>query len=336
MDLTIVIVNWNGGELLQRCLQSIRASHTSFTVKVIVVDNDSQDGSREQAQRDFPEFHIFNSGSNLGFGKANNLARPITDTPLVLFLNPDTELKPDTLEKSVQCLLEHPNVGALGCKMLYLDGTVQQQGIQWHLTPWRVFVEMMLVTRDTPRRFARWLPTLDPNDSSYVCKLYGGFVLVHREVLDHAGWFDERYFMYAEDGDLSRTILTLGWKLFYTAEAEITHVVGGTSDKAPSGFSVLMKHESIGLMMHKYCGWRGALGYRLAVFSGATLRLLMLSLLNLVAARRYAKGSRRYHTSVFKHKLMLLWALGLRSAESRLDQRTRTSMQSRAPCSHCS
>ena len=147
--LTVVIVNWNSGELLLRCLRSIRASRTCFAVKVIVVDNDSSDGSREAAQRLFPEFHIFNSGANLGFGRANNLARPLTDTPLVLFLNPDTELKPDTLERCASCLREHPEVGALACKMLYPDGTVQQQGIQWHLTPWRAFVELMLVTRDT-------------------------------------------------------------------------------------------------------------------------------------------------------------------------------------------
>jgi len=76
MDLTIVIVNWNGGELLCRCLRSIRASRQPFAVRVIVVDNNSHDGSGEQAQREFPEFHIFNSGANLGFGRANNLVRP--------------------------------------------------------------------------------------------------------------------------------------------------------------------------------------------------------------------------------------------------------------------
>lgn len=314
MSVTIVIVNWNGGELLLRCLRSIRASRQSFPVKVIVVDNDSRDGSREAAQREFPEFHIFNSGANLGFGRGNNQARPLTDTELVLFLNPDTELNPDTLERSVQCLRDHPDVGALGCKMLYLDGTVQEQGIQWHLTPWRVFVELLLVTSDTRRRLGRWLPLLDPNQSGYVCKLYGGYVLARKEVLDWAGWFDERYFMYAEDGDLSRTIESLGWRLYYTADAELIHVAGGTSGKAPSGFSVLMKHESIGKLMRKYYGQTGALAYRAAIFVGAVLRLSVLGLRWIAAVMRCSRCSNGFQDSLFKHRLLIGWAMGWRKA----------------------
>lgn len=311
MSLTIVIVNWNGGELLLRCLRSIRASRQSFPVKVIVVDNDSRDGSREAAQREFPEFNIFNSGSNLGFGRANNLARPLTDTPLVLFLNPDTELKPDTLEKSVQCLHDHPDVGALGCKMLYPDGTVQEQGIQWHLTPWRVFLELLLVTRNTRSRLSRWLPTQDPNQSGVVTKLYGGYVLARKEVLDRAGWFDERYFMYAEDADLSRTIESLGWKLYYTAEAEIIHVCGGTSEKAPSSFSVLMKHESIGKMMRKYHGRTGALFYQVAMLIGSSLRLGLLAILRLAAPFRRRKDY-DLRGAFLRQRSVVLWSVGLK------------------------
>ncbi len=311
MSLTIVIVNWNGGELLLRCLRSVRASRTAFPVQVIVVDNDSHDGSREAAQREFPEFNIFNSGANLGFGRANNLARPLTDSELVLFLNPDTELKPDTLEKSVQCLRVHPDVGALGCQMLYPDGTVQEQGIQWHLTPGRVLMEMLLVSRSTHRWLGRWLPRLNPHQSGYARKLYGGYLLARKAVLDQAGWFDERYFMYAEDGDLSRTIEALGWKLYYTAEAEIIHAAGGTSGQAPSGFSVLMKHESISRMMRKYHGPPGAFGYRLVVFTGAIFRLLMGGVAWIATTTlRPGDGGKVSRNALFKSWLMLQWALG--------------------------
>lgn len=309
--LTIVIVNWNGGELLLRCLRSIRASRTTFPVRVIVVDNDSRDGSREAAQREFPDYNIFNSGSNLGFGRANNLAKPLADTPLVLFLNPDTELRPDTLERSVRCLREHADAGALGCKMLYPDGTVQDQGIQWHLTPWRVFVELLVVRRENRRRLARWLPILDPNQSGYVCKLYGGYVLAWKDVLDRAGWFDERYFMYAEDADLSRTIQALGRKLYYCSEAEVVHVCGGTSEKTPSGFSVLMMHESVSKLMRKYHGVMGALGYRLAVLVGAGCRWLVLVLMQLAAALRLRPGKEAARGSLRKQQTMIRWALGL-------------------------
>jgi GT2 family glycosyltransferase len=312
MDLTIIIVNWNGGELLLRCLRSIRASVTSFKTRVIVVDNNSRDGSREQAQAGFPEFDIFNSGANLGFGRANNRARPRTASPLVLFLNPDTELKPDTLERAVRCLEEHPEVGALGCKMLYPDGTVQQQGIQWHLTPWRAFVELLLVTGNNRARWRGWLPTLDAGQSSHVCKLYGGFMLVRREVLDRAGWFDDRYFMYAEDADLSRTIESMGWKLYYSAEAEVIHVAGGTSEKAPSGFPVLMKHESIGKLMCKYHGATGSALYRLATLAGACFRLAALAVLQASMLFRRSAPRRNLSGSFFRQRMQLLWALGLK------------------------
>ena len=313
MDLTIVIVNWNGGDRLLECLRSIRASRQPFGVNVIVVDNDSHDGSRERAQREFPDFTIFNSGTNLGFGKANNLARTMVNTPLVLFLNPDTELKEDTLEICAQCLGDHPDVGALGCKMLDPDGTVQQQGLQWHLNPWRVLMEMLFVTGNGRGPLARWLPTLDPNQGGYTCKLYGGFVLARRDVLDQAGWFDERYFMYAEDADLSRTIERLGWKLYYCSEAEIIHVGGASSEQAPSGFSILMKHESIGKLMRKYYGAVGPLGYRGAVLLGAGLRLLVSATMRVAAMTRPGDGSRRPADQCRKYGLMVLWALGCRA-----------------------
>jgi len=306
MDLTIVIVNWNGGEFLLRCLRSIRESRTSFEVRVIVVDNDSRDGSRELAQRQFAEFHIFNSGANLGFGKANNLARPRVTTPLVLFLNPDTELKPDTLERMVQLMMAKPDVGAAGCKMRYLDGGVQEQGLQWYPTPITILLEPILANRACRRLFRPLLPRLDPLRSAYVRKLYGGFMMVRKEALDRAGWFDDRYFMYAEDVDLSRTIRFLGWELFYCAEAEILHVCGATSEKAPSGFSLLMKNDSIAKYMCKYYGWIGVALFRLVVGVSAVFRMLLGSLLCMV------RQGTRARQRLFTLWCVFLWAVGLK------------------------
>jgi len=308
MDLTIIIVNWNGGDLLLRCLQTIRESRTSFQVKVIVVDNDSHDGSRELAQQRFPEFHIFNSGSNLGFGKANNLARPLVKTPLVLFLNPDTELKPDTLERMVRLMTEKADVGAAGCMMRYVDGTVQEQGLQWYPRPLTAFLELFLANSFSRGMFHFCLPRLDPLRSAYARKLYGGFIVARKNVLDQAGWFDERYFMYAEDVDLCRTVSSFGWKLYYHADAEVVHVCGGTSEMAPSGFSVLMKNESVGKYMRKYYGWIGVILYRLAIGIAAVIRFLPA-----VPVYALCRNS-RWRAALLKQSWMLLWAVGLKRA----------------------
>lgn len=312
MDLTIIIVNWNGGEMLQKCLESIRASRTTFGVKVIVVDNDSKDGSRETAQAQFPEFHVFNSGANLGFGRANNLARTMVTTPLVLILNPDTELRPDTLEITVGCLLKKPDVGALGCRMVYPNGQVQAQGLQWFPSPWTILLELLLVSRKTRSLFSRWLPAPDPSKSTYLSKLYGGYVLAHKHVLDKAGWFDDRYFMYAEDVDLSRTIIDQGSKLYYCAEAEVVHVSGGTSAKAPSGFSILMKNDSINKLMRKYHGPVGAFLHRLVVCVGSLARLLVLIPARIIPGLNSREQADERTASTAKQKLALLWALGIK------------------------
>ena len=283
--LTIVIVNWNGGEKLLRCLSSIRASRTTFPVKVIVVDNDSRDGSRELAAAEFREFLVLNTGANLGFGRGNNFARPYVDTPLVLFLNPDTELFPDTLEKAVHSLLSRPRVGMLGCQMRYPHGTVQELGLQWFPTPGRVFLELLMPGLLRWGPLSRWVLRQDPICSGPVQKLYGGFLLVRKSVMDTAGWFDDRYFMYAEDVDLSRTIQALGWGLYYDAGCAIIHACGASSEKAPSGFSVLMKHRSVNQLIEKYHGAWAARRHRWAVALAASLRLAGLWLVRALPLR---------------------------------------------------
>jgi GT2 family glycosyltransferase len=314
VDLTIIIVNWNGGDMLLRCLESIRKARAWFGVKVIVVDNNSKDGSRECAAQRFPEYDVFNSGSNLGFGRANNLAKSRVTTPLVLFLNPDTELMPDTLENAVSEMQKHADVGALGCKMFYPGGQVQEQGLQWSPSPLTALLELLFVTEGTSRRFKRWMPTFDPNQSGYVNKLYGGFILIRRDLLDEIGWFDDRYFMYAEDVDMCLAVRERGWKLYYASNVEIMHVAGGVSKNAPSGFSILMKSESVSKLMRKRHGRFGSAAYRLAILLGATTRMIVLSVLYLVSLISRAKPVADFGGSFFKHRMLILWSLGMRRA----------------------
>lgn len=312
-NLTIVIVNWNGGDLLLRCLASIRSSEFPSVVKVIVIDNNSVDGSRERVHCEFPEFSVINSGGNIGFGRGNNLARPLVDTELVLFLNPDTELRPDTLQRTVECLVHRPDVGALSCKMVYKDGTIHEQGLQWFPNPATVFLELLLPEWTRRGWMQGWLPRLDPLQSGEVLKLYGGFILARREVLDLVGWFDERYFMYAEDVDLSRSICELGWKLYYLAETEIVHVVGGSSERTPNGFSVLMKQHSINQLMQKYHGPLGSVMHRLAVASAAGMRLVTLAVI-WPGFRLLGRPLAGWRDAYWKSQLLLKWAWGLKNA----------------------
>ncbi len=176
-----------------------------------------------------------------------------------------------------------------------------------------MLLELLFVTGRSRRHLSRWLPTAAPNRSGYVRKLYGGFLMVKRGVLDAAGWFDERYFMYAEDADLSRTILSLGSKLYYCSEATIVHVTGGTTAAASSTFSTLMKAESVNRMIAKYEGRSGAVLHRAVVFAGSAIRAAALTLLRLLSIGRGTSRRGELAAAWAGQVGLLLWAAGLRA-----------------------
>jgi GT2 family glycosyltransferase len=312
LDLTIVIVNWNAGDMLRNCLASIRNAPKARKVEVIVIDNASADGSRERASREFPEFQVINSGANLGFGKANNLARPHVRTPLVLFLNPDTVVLGDALDQMAAFLETHPETGALSCQMKYQDGSVQGLGIQWFPTPITEFFQLALLSAGSRKFLGRILPTWNPEQSGYVKKLYGGCLMARKELLDEVGWFDERYFMYAEDVDLCRQITNRGRKLYYLSSAAIVHLVGGTTSNSSPGFHTLMMCESIAKFMAKYYGRLGRWLYVLAILAGSHARLLFVGASRLLSWLT-PFGRHTDHRSAWeKCSLTILWCLGIR------------------------
>jgi hypothetical protein len=312
LDLTIIIVNWNAGDMLRNCLASISNAPKSRKVDVIVIDNASADGSRDMASREFPEFQVINSGANLGFGKGNNLARSHVRTPLVLFLNPDTVVLGNALDEMASFLEAHPETGAVGCQMKDEDGTVQGLGLQWFPSPWTEFLQLAFLSAGTQKWLARFLPTWNPEQTGPVIKLYGGCLMVRKEVLDSVGWFDERYFMYAEDVDLCRSVLGRGWKLHYLSSAAIVHCVGGTTGKASHGFHTLMKCESVAKLMAKYYGRAGCCLYVLAILVAAPIRLLGVGALRLFSALAPKGRQTDYRGAWQKCSLSILWCLGLR------------------------
>lgn len=309
--VTIIIVNWNTRDMLVGCLRSIEHYEDRRNFRIIVVDNASKDGSREAVSRLFPWVMVLNSGKNIGFAAANNIAMRYTDTPFVLYLNPDTLFIGAILSKMTDFMDNHPNVGALGSKMKYLGGETQPLGLQWFPSPITEFFSLTLLSSQTTVPLSRLLPYKDPEQSGSLSKLYGGCLLVRKQVLDEVGYFDEQFFMYGEDVDLSRRITDAGWSLYYMCEIEIVHLCGGASSRAESQFSTLMKCESISKLMGKYYGKNGKISYRLAIMIGSFARLLALIATKTVFGRltgtenKYLAGAQR------KYIAMAKWALGL-------------------------
>jgi GT2 family glycosyltransferase len=311
--ITVIIVNWNSGTMLRACLKSVVRRVAGLRTRVVVVDNKSTDESAELVEREFPDVLLIRAGANLGFGRGNNLARPHVEPGFVLFLNPDTELQDLALQKMAGFFATHPETGAVGCKMVFPDGEVADQNLQWFPNPLTEFLTQGLLPYRLVRKLEGILPWTDPQNSGYVNKLYGGCLLVRTVVLDKVGWFDERFFMYAEDVDLSRRIREAGWKLYYLSDAEIMHVAGGTTRKAGSDFSILMGCESMEKLIAKYQGRASGIAYRASTFCAAAIKLCPLTLLWPLTSVISPTRSAFYRESARNCSLRIKWALGLRS-----------------------
>lgn len=311
MDLSIIIVNWNTKDLLRNCLKSIEQHAGELRLEVFVVDNNSRDGSRAMVAAEFPSVELINSGGNIGFARANNLAVPKAKSDFVLFLNPDTEVSPDSLLKMVSFLRAHGKVGALGCKIRDASGEHLELGIQRFPSPTTELLRLLIFSRKTQPRLSAILPYHDPHVSGYVKKLFGACLLVRKCVLDQVGSFDERFFMYCEDVDLCRRIEAGGWSLYYMSEVEILHFGGSASSKAPGAFAVLMTCQSLSQLMRKYYGPLGGAAYRLVTLCGPVPRLAALLGLKAVARLRGKRGKLDLNGAVRKHTTIIRWSLGI-------------------------
>lgn len=303
-ELTVLIVNWNTRELLRSCLQSIEPERRELDLEVLVVDNASADGSAEMVRSGFPQVRLIESGGNLGFGRGNNLALPQASAPLVLFLNPDTEVRPGALRAMVDFMQQSQSTGAVGCRIVNEYGHLQELGLQASPSPWMELVKLLLVSNKASGILKRLPWRHDPTQDGPVKKLYASCLMVRRSVLESVGSFDERFFMYCEDVDLCHRIDQAGHGLYYLSQPEIVHYCGKASESAPSDFSTLMMCESIAMLMEKYYGTVGRLLYRGIVTLSSLARLAVLTLSGLRGAK---EGVAR------KYKNMLSWSLKLRS-----------------------
>jgi N-acetylglucosaminyl-diphospho-decaprenol L-rhamnosyltransferase len=219
VELTVVVVSFNTRQLLERCLASLDRS-AGVTLKVVVVDNASADGSADMVRERFPRVELREPGGNLGFAAANNVALRDLDTPFVLLLNPDTEVVDDAAAALVRFLKEHPRAGAVGGRLLYGDGSFQHSGFAFP-TLAQVFLDVFPVNyRLTGSRLNGRYPRAWYGRAFEVDHPLGACFCVRREAVQ---LMDEDFFMYAEEVDLARRIRDAGWEIWYTPDATVIH-----------------------------------------------------------------------------------------------------------------
>ena len=233
-ELSIIILNYNTRELLDGCLRSLEKVINEIYFEVVVIDNGSEDDSVEFVRKKYKWVKIFETGENLGFARGNNFAKDIVNSEYVLFLNTDTVVPAGTLSGSLGYLKKH-KLGALGCKLILPDGSLDKDARRSFITPWIGLVHLFLkLDRIFPRSklFAKYWYGYIPDDKIHeVDALQGAFFLTTKNILDKVGWFEEDYFLDGEDIDLSWKIKNLGYKIVYYPEVSIIHIKGATKGK---------------------------------------------------------------------------------------------------------
>ncbi|NOY05979.1 MAG: glycosyltransferase [Chlorobi bacterium] len=253
VTISIIIVNYNVRLLLENLLHSLYASLGDIPAEIFLVDNASVDGSVEMVRREFPSVILVESGENIGFARANNLALRRCRGKYILLINPDTFVQEDTIPSMIRFFEENPMVGMAGCKIINPDGTLEPACRRSFPTPWVAFSKLSGLSNLFPRSrlFARYNLTYLNEDESYeVDAISGSFMMLRREVYDAVGGLDETYFMYGEDLDWCFRVREAGWKVFYSHKTKIIHF-GGESTKRSSIDSTALFYEAMRLFVKK-------------------------------------------------------------------------------------
>lgn len=251
-DLSVIILNYNTKDLLEKCLVSLARVKDEVNFEVIVSDNGSRDGSLEYLKKlqnsKYPKLRVISNKKNLGFAKGNNKARNIAKGEYVLFLNSDTQILNGTLAKSISYIDSHPGVGALTCKIVLPNGDLDKDTRRSFPTPWISFTHFSGLDRLFPESkfFARyWYGYINPNVIQEIDVLQGAFFLARKNVLDEVGWFDEDYFLDGEDIDICWKIREKGWKIIYFPKVSVLHLKKATKDNL--GISEKRKFITLGV-----------------------------------------------------------------------------------------
>lgn len=227
-DLSVIIVNWNTRDLLKKCLKSIIKNISGMSYEIIVVDNNSSDGSCQMVEREFPQVRLIRNKENLGFARANNQAIKRSQGKYILLLNPDTIVLNRALNKMVEFMNAHLQIGALGARLLNPNGTLHPSCRRFP-TLATAFFENTFLDRLFPRnriigryKMGYW----DHDDIREVDQPMGACLMVRRKTIDQIGLLDEQFYMYYEEVDWCYRIKKAGWKIYFIPQAQIIHYAG--------------------------------------------------------------------------------------------------------------
>jgi GT2 family glycosyltransferase len=230
--VSVIIVNYNGGNLVRKCLEHLWPQLEGGW-EVFVVDNNSADGSVDNLEADFAGLHVIRNPTNAGYSRANNQALALAKGTYILLLNPDVELLPGSIATAIAYLDENPDVSILGPKVLK-NGRLDPPARRSFKTPETYFYKFTGLSTLFPRnrRFGRYyLSYLDEDQITDVDSVVGAFLMIRRAVVEQIGPLDERFFMYSEDEDWCWRAKQAGGRVIYHPGVVVHHIRGATTSK---------------------------------------------------------------------------------------------------------
>jgi N-acetylglucosaminyl-diphospho-decaprenol L-rhamnosyltransferase len=281
-DLAVVIVNYNAGDFLERCLASLETHRGGIDLDVLVIDNASHDGSHRAAHDAHPWTRLIENPDNRGLSAAWNQGIRETDAPWILLLNPDAEWWTGTLEDLVRIAEAHPRAGLVGPLVRNPDGSVYPSG--------RVFPRVtdavghaFLGTVAPGNRFTRryHLDGWDRSTEREVDWVSGCCMLFPRRAFDEVGLLDEGFFLYGEELDIATRLRGAGWSVLFTPEVEVVHEIGVSTGRSRR---MLVMHSS---SIYRYYRKHRAFGWRQVTLP------LAWAVLRLRAEVEWLRGRRR-------------------------------------------
>ena len=234
MQLSIIILNYNVRYFLEICVLSVQNALSQIDGEIIVVDNNSQDGSCEMMKQRFPNVTIIQNNDNIGFPKGNNIGVAHAKGEYICILNPDTVVAEDTFSKIVAFAKEQKKLGIIGCKLIDGAGKFLPESKRGVPTPWVAFTKIVGLYKLFPKSklFGKYYAGhLAENQTGKVDILVGAFMVMKRELYLEVGGFDENCFMYSDDIDLSYVVAKAGKDNYYFHDTTIIHYKGESTIK---------------------------------------------------------------------------------------------------------
>ena len=306
VHLSVIIVSYNTKELLENCLKSIFDNRLSG-MEVIVVDNNSSDGTPDMVQAKFTEAELLSNPENIGFAAAVNQGIKISSGKYILLLNPDTVVKGECLTNCIDYMESNENTGILGCRILNPDSTIQPSVRDFHGF-WNCVFESLFLTKifKKAKLFGKYHGTCyDYNKEMDANVLLGAFLFIRKELIDQVGLLDERFFIYSEETDLCYRAKKAGWKNVFYPGAEIIHIHGGSTSNIKTR-AFLHLHNSLNQYLRKHKGFFVSLLCRFILFIGVTLRSIAWLIFSTVTFNKQRYEKFRVYLSTF------LWYIKLR------------------------